>query len=422
MRLTMKARQEVIGATAGQYRGAGKKEKGKILDQFIATTGYSRWYARLVLRHEGRRVQTDKKTILLAVREKSRAKRQRPRLYDEQVQTALEKLWRLMDYICGKRLQPLLPELIPILERHNEFSCDRETRAKLLQISAASIDRLLKAERRKHQLRGRAGTKPGILLKKQIPIRTFAEWDEQRPGFAEIDLVGHDGGVAAGDYCQTLDLTDIATTWTETKAVRNKAQTWVFAALKEIRQNLPFPLLGIDSDNGSEFINKYLTEYCQKQKLTFTRSRPYRKNDNCFVEQKNYSIVRRAAGYQRYDSELQLQLLNQLYATLRLYTNFFQPTMKLQSKERVGSKVIKRYDRAQTPYQRVLAAAFVSKAEKQALRAKYETLNPAALKRKLMRLQDRLVKSMPQLKPVRVRPRQCNNDRYFTNQPAVVKP
>jgi hypothetical protein len=418
----MKARREVIGATAGQYRGASKKEKGKILDQFIATTGYSRWYARLVLRHEGRRVQTNKKTILLAVREKSRAKRQRPRLYDEKVQTALAKLWRMMDYICGKRLQPLLPELIPILERHNEFSCERETRAKLLQISAASIDRLLKAERRKHELRGRAGTKPGTLLKKQIPIRTFAEWNEQRPGFTEIDLVGHDGGVAAGDYCQTLDLTDIATTWTETKAVRNKAQTWVFAALKEIRQNLPFPLLGIDSDNGSEFINKYLTEYCQKQKLTFTRSRPYRKNDNCFVEQKNYSVVRRAVGYQRYDTEVQLQLLNELYATLRLYTNFFQPTMKLQSKERVGSKVIKRYDRAQTPYQRVLAAASVSKAEKQLLRAKYETLNPAALKRKLMRLQDRLLKSTPQLKPVRVRPRQCSNDRYFTNQPAVMKP
>src|SRR4029450_8490764 len=356
MSLTMKARQEVIVATAGQYRGASKKDKGKILDQFIGTTGYSRWYARLVLRHEGRRVQADKKTILLAVREKKKAQRKRARVYDEKVQLALVKLWRIMDYICGKRLAPLLPELLTVLERHNEFSCDGETRAELIRISAATIDRLLKPERGKHQLRGRAGTKPGTLLKKQIPIRTFAEWDEQRPGFAEIDLVAHDGGVAAGDYCQTLVLTDIATTWTETKAVRNKAQTWVFAALKEIRQNLPFPLLGIDSDNGSEFINKYLTEYCQKQKLTFTRSRPYRKNDNCFVEQKNYSVVRRAVGYQRYDTEAQLNLLNKLYATLRLYSNFFQPTMKLKSKERVGSKVIKRYDRAQTPYQRVLAA------------------------------------------------------------------
>jgi hypothetical protein len=412
----MKARQEVTKTTAGQYRGAGKKEKSRILDQFVSTTGYSRWYARLVLRHEGRRLQTDKRTILLAVREQA-SKRKRASFYDEKVQTALIKLWRIMDHICGKRLQPLLPELIRILERHNEFSCDRETKAKLLRISAASIDRLLQPERRKYELRGRAGTKPGTLLKKQIPIRTFAEWDEQQPGFVEIDLVAHDGGVGAGDYCQTLDLTDVATTWTETLAVRNKAQAWVFAALKEIRQKLPFPLLGIDSDNGSEFINTYLVEYCQQQKLSFTRSRPYRKNDNCFVEQKNYSVVRRAVGYQRYDTELQLRLLNELYATLRLYSNFFQPTMKLQSKERVGSKVTKRYDRAQTPYQRVLASARVSKAAKQQLRQKYETLNPAALKRKLMRLQDQLLKSTASNKPLSVRPRQCRNHRFFSNRP-----
>lgn len=412
----MKARQEVTKATAGQYRGASKKEKSRILDQFIATTGYSRWYARLVLRHEGRRIQTDKQTIVVVER-KSRAKRKGARRYDEKVQTALVRLWRIMDYICGKRLQPMLPELITVLERHNEFSCDRETRAKLLRISAASIDRLLKPERRKYELRGRSGTKPGTLLKKQVPIRTFAEWDEQRPGFVEIDLVAHDGGLAAGDYCQTLDLTDIATTWTETQAVRNKAQAWVFTALKEMRQKLPFSLLGIDSDNGSEFINKDLVQYYQQQKLSFTRSRPYRKNDNCFVEQKNYSIVRRAVGYARYDTEAQLALLNELYATLRLYTNFFQPTMKLKSKERVGSKVTKRYDAAQTPYQRVLAAAQVSDAEKERLRAKYKTLNPAALKRKLMRLQERLMKSTASQKAVRVRPRQCNNDRYFTKQP-----
>lgn len=412
MRLKMKARQEVTTVTAGQYRGAGKKEKGRILDQLVATTGYSRWYARFVLRHEGRRIQADKQTILLAVR-KSGAARERARIYDEKVQTALLKLWRLMDYICGKRLQPILPELLTVLERHNEFSCDGVTREKLLHISAATIDRLLKAERSKHELRGRSGTKPGTLLKKQIPIRTFAQWDDLQPGFAEIDLVGHDGGSVAGDYCQTLDLTDVATTWTETMAVRNKAQAWVFEALKRLRKNLPFPLLGLDSDNGSEFINDYLQAYCEKENITFTRSRPYRKNDNCFVEQKNYSVVRRAVGYQRYDTEVQLALLNELYATLRLYTNFFQPTMKLQSKTRVGSKVTKRYDQAQTPYQRVLAALQVTKANKELLRRQYETLNPAALKRKLMRLQDRLLKSNASSKRVHLRPRQCANDRYF---------
>lgn len=170
-----------------------------------------------------------------------------------------------------------------------------------------------------------------------------------------------------------------------------------------MRQKLPFSLLGIDSDNGSEFINKDLLEYCQKQKLSFTRSRPYRKNDNCFVEQKNYLVVRRAVGYARYDTEAQLDLLNELYAKLRLYTNSFQPTMKLKSKERVGRKVTKRYDDAQTPYHRVLAAAQVSEAEKERLRAKYKTLNPAALKRKLMRLQERLMKSTASKKAVRVR-------------------
>jgi hypothetical protein len=424
MRLKMKARQEVTAATAGQYRGASKKEKRVLLDQFVTTTGYSRWYARFVLRHEGRRVQVDKQTIVLAVRSGSgRRVRKRPRLYDEKVLTALLKLWRIMDYICGKRLQPILPELVTVLERHNEFRCDRETRTKLLRISAATIDRMLKPERRKHELRGRSGTKPGTLLKKQIPIRTFAEWDDQRPGFAEIDLVGHDGGVAAGDYCQTLDLTDIATTWTETEAVPNKAQTWVFEALKNLRKNLPFPLLGIDSDNGSEFINKHLAAYCKLEKLSFTRSRPYRKNDNCFVEQKNYSVVRRAVGYQRYDTVAQLQLLNEIYATLRLYTNFFQPTMKLQFKQRVGSKVTKRYDRAQTPYQRVLVSPHIAKARKELLRVKYATLNPAALKRKITRLQERLLKTTGSAKRVRVRPRQCSNDRYFDNpNRSVAKP
>jgi hypothetical protein len=419
MRLKMRARQEVTAVTAGQYRGARKKEKGVILEQFMSTTSYSRWYASFVLRHQGRRVQTDKHRILLAVRGGSgRRVRKRPRLYDEKVVAALLKLWRVMDYICGKRLQPILPELVAVLERHNEFSCDPQTRVKLLRISAATIDRLLKPERRKHELRGRSRTKPGTLLKHQIPIRTFAEWDEQQPGFVEIDLVGHDGGVAAGDYCQTLDLTDVATTWTETLAVRNKAQAWVFEALKTLRKNLPFPLRGLDSDNGSEFINDYLLAYCRREKLTFTRSRPYRKNDNCFVEQKN-SIVRRAVGYQRYDTEAQLQLLNELYATLRLYTNFFQPTMKLQSKERVGSKVTKRYARAQTPYQRVLAAPQIAKSRKDLLRAKYETLNPAALKRQITRLQERLLKTAGSAKRVRVRPRQCANDRYFDKPTAL---
>ena len=394
MRLTMQERQAVVAKAAGRYQRSSKKEKGVILSELVELTEYSRVYARRVLRQQGKRIKQGNHSLRADVR--VRSARSRAPYYDEQVRAALIKIWRVMDYICGKRLQPALAELVLVLERHNELHCDRLTREKLLQISAATIDRLLRAERRKHELRGRARTKPGTLMKHQIPIRTFAEWDEQQPGFGEIDLVAHDGGVAAGDYCQTLDCTDVATTWTETIAVRNKAQSHVFAAIKQVRKNPPFALLGLDSDNGSEFINDQLLQYCRQEKITFTRSRPYRKNDNCFVEQKNYSIVRRAVGYGRYDTDEQCALLNELYSYLRLYTNFFLPTMKLKSKERVGSRVKKSYDQALTPYQRVLQSKLVSKLTKDRLQAKYATLNPAALKRKLERLQQQLSKTTSQ--------------------------
>jgi len=390
----MQQRQAVVAKVAGRYQRSGKKQKGLILAELVELTDYSRVYARRILRQHGQRTRPGQQSLEAKVG--TRSSRCRSPYYDEQVKVALIKIWRIMDYICGKRLHAALPELVTVLERHNELRCDRTTREKLLRVSAATIDRLLRTERRKYQLRGKARTKPGTLLKHQIPIRTFAEWDEQQPGFGEIDLVGHDGGLAAGDYCQTLDFTDVATTWTETRAVRNKAQARVFAALQKVRKDLPFALLGLDSDNGSEFINDELLRYCRQEKITFTRSRPYRKNDNCFVEQKNYSIVRRAVGYARYDTDEQCALLNELYSYLRLYTNFFLPTMKLKSKERNGSKVKKSYDQPLTPYQRVLQAKLVSRAVKDRLRAKYTTLNPAALKRKIERLQQRLAKTKSQ--------------------------
>lgn len=208
----------------------------------------------------------------------------------------------------------------------------------------------------------------------------------------EIDLVGHDGGDARGEFMQTLDVTDVCTTWTETEAVKNKAQVWVFEALKNIRERLPFELIGIDSDSGAEFINHELYRYCQQEGITFTRSRSYRKNDNCFVEQKNYSVVRRAVGYLRYDTEKELRLINELYRNLRLYTNFFQPSMKLKEKTRVGSKVTKKYDSAKTPYQRVLVSPHISDSIKRRLKRRYKTLNPASLKRKITGLQQKLIR------------------------------
>jgi hypothetical protein len=382
MRLTMKQRQAVTAVTVQRYRNGSKKVKRQILDEFCETTGYCRGYAGFVLRNHGRQLWLrDKRVIVGDARQ--RRQRQKPRYYNEAIVQELVKLWQLLNYACGKRLVAIMPELIAKLEQFGELRLPPSSKEKLLRISAATVDRLLQPERRKQQLRRRSHTKPGTLLKHQIPIRTFAEWDEQQPGFAEIDLVAHDGGLALGDYCQTLDLTDVCTGWTETEAVPNKAQVWVFAAIQQLRARLPFPLRGLDSDNGSEFINTDLLRYCQQERLTFTRTRPYRKNDNCYVEQKNYSVVRQTVGYQRFDTAAELMVLKQLYATLRLYTNFFQPTMKLKSKERIGSRVKKSYHAPQTPYQRVLACAEVTAADKKKLQRQYRQLNPAALKRQL---------------------------------------
>jgi len=396
----MSDRKAVIKTWSSQYRKAGKKEKGEILDELVELTGYNRWYVVGLLRWDGKVIRAGRRVRLVGdIRKK--AKRIKPRLYDDAVLGSLKQIWAVMDCICGKRLAAILPEVIPILEKHQEIVLDAVTRKKLLQISASSIDRLLAAERRKWMLRGRSGTKPGSLLKHQIPIRTFADWNEKQVGFVEIDLVGHDGGDASGDYCQTLDVTDVASTWTETEAVINKAQVWVFDALESIRTRLPFPLLGIDSDNGAEFINHHLFRYCLQEEITFTRGRSGKKNDGCFVEQKNYSVVRRAVGYARYDSLAQLRLLNQLYGYLRLYTNYFQPVMKLLSKERNGAKIKKKYDEPKTPYQRLVDMPGISKKTKQRLKSEYATLNPAQLKREITRLQEKLFKTVASRRRIR---------------------
>ena len=398
----MKQRQAVTTVTTQRYRQGSKKVKRQILDEFCETTGYSRGYARFVLRNHGRQVWLRGGKVVVGDA-RQRQQRLKPRYYDEPVVQALIKLWQLLNYLCGKRLVAIMPELIAKLEQFGELRLTPLTKQKLLRISAASVDRLLQPERRKQQVRGRSHTKPGTLLKHQIPIRTFAEWDEAQPGFAEIDLVAHDGGLALGDYCQTLDLTDICTGWTETEAVPNKAQVWVFEAIQTIRARLPFPLRGLDSDNGSEFVNKELLRYCQKERITFTRARPYRKNDNCYVEQKNYSVVRQTVGYQRFDTAAELIVLKQLYATLRLYTNFFQPTMKLKNKERFGSRVKKSYHAPQTPYQRVLACTEVKAADKKKLQRQYHSLNPAALKRQLDKYRKELFRLASKKRPLKLK-------------------
>jgi hypothetical protein len=384
--LTLAERKAVTRRMVSRYANASKKGKGQVLDELCALTGWNRDHARKALR--------------LAVRPTAAPKRpHRRRAYGGEVLAALRRVWATLDAPSGKRLAPFMAEAVEALERSGELHLQPATRAQLLRMSAATIDRALAPERRKLQIKGRSGTKPGSLLRRQIPIRTFAEWDEARPGFLEVDLVAHDGGDPRGEFCQTLTLTDVATGWTEVRALRNKAQRWVHEAMADVASALPFPLLGVDSDNGSEFINNNLFAWCAEQEITFTRSRPWRKNDNCFVEQKNWAVVRKAAGYLRYDSERELAVLRELYAILGPYVNYFQPQMKLVEKTRQGAKVRRRYDRAATPYQRILRSPLVSAPAKATLTARYEALNPAALKRELVKIQDTLLRLANRPKP-----------------------
>lgn len=391
MRLTMEVRNGLSKEICQRYRKSSKKKKGKILDEFVETTGYDRCYARWLLRHHGFKVQVAPTVVLEG--DARRVARRRPVVqYGPEVVAALKELWTILDFISSKRLVAALPELIPRLVACRELRLTQTVRRKLLRISASTVDRLLQTERARYQLRGRSGTKPGSLLKHQVAVRTFAEWDQAQPGFLEIDLVGHDGGSTAGDYCQTLDMTDVATGWTVQWAVLNKAEKWVFEALQSLRGGLPFPLKGLDSDNGSEFINNHLVRYCQEQKITLTRARPHRKNDTCYVEQKNWSIVRRFVGYGRYEGERACQLLNELYVLLHDYVNYFLPSMKLTEKIQEGPRTIRRYDTPKTPYQRVMDSPHVSTVTKKKLMAYYETLNPAELHRNIQRLQRKLSK------------------------------
>ena len=388
--LTMRQKMAVTGELRDRYQKSKKREKITILNEFTKLTGYNRSYASQILNQSKLLgyVHVAGKTIKYIRDHKKRRKKKR--YYDHDVLIALKKLWEGADYICSKRLAPYLEEYITVLEKFKEIKLTHEVREKLLTISPATIDRLLAPVRKRQQIKGRSTTRPGSLLKKNIPIRTYSEWDDTIPGFFEVDLVSHDGGQSRGDFIQSLNFTDIATGWDEMVAVKNKAQRWVFEGIKEIRDRLPFPILGFGSDNGSEFINDELIRYCEREQITFTRSRPYRKNDSCFIEQKNWSVIRRTVGYGRYDTEEELRVLNQLYSNLRLYVNFFQPVRKLVQKERFGSRIKKHYDIAQTPYRRVLSSPHIKDEIKMQLQRLYDKLNPAQLKREISRLQNKL--------------------------------
>ena len=405
MGLTMHERHAVVRELSSRFQQARKKERSQILNDFVRLTGYTRCYGAFVLRNCGKkhvRVVAGQRVVFIPGYARSPgSKRHRRGSYRTKAfLDALRQFWALSDGLCGKRLTAFIREVLPLTQRQGTLTlADATVQQQLQHVSAATVDRLLAKTKRQSQLKGRTGTRPGTLLKYHIAIRTFADWNDLRPGFCEVDLVAHDGGSAFGDYCQTLTLCDVATGWSEPEPVKNKAQIHVFAALKELRTRLPFPLLGVDSDNGSEFINNELLRYCEDQHITFTRSRPYRKNDNCFVEQKNYSLVRHAVGYYRYDTPKQQDLLRALYARLRLYSNFFLPVMKLKEKVRIASKVTRRYDLPQTPYHRVLEHPQIPEQCKDDLRAQYATLNIVVLKRELNQLQKLLFRTALQAGP-----------------------
>jgi len=392
----MSEKKSITRETSSRYQKSFKKEKGVILDEFTALTGYNRCYASYILRNWGKKLFIKlggRQIVVIAGERRKKFKRKIPRIYDDEILSLLKMLWYISDCLCGKRLSVFIRETLPVLVKHGEVKVDRKTRDKLMKISPATIDRLLAHEKSNLQFKSKSRTKPGTLLKHQIPVRTFSDWDEDKPGFVEVDLVGHEGGNSSGDFIQSLDVTDVCTGWTEIQAVKNKAQVWVFEALKKIEERMPFKLKGIDSDNGSEFINEHLLRYCKKNEITFTRARANRKNDNCYVEQKNYTVVRRNVGYARYDTDKELKMLNELYAYLRLYTNFFQPSMKLVEKNRIGSKVKKRYDKPMTPYKRLLKSLNSDKAAQAKLKEQYDNLNPAHLKREISKLQNKLLKT-----------------------------
>lgn len=365
--------KELLDRLVPRYRISPWKEKGRILDEFVAGTGYDRKHSVKLL---NRGVQTDPPK-----------KRMPPRCYGEPVRLALITVWKAANRICARRLMPFIADFVAAMERFGHLSLEGEVRERLLAMSPATADRLLYRER--HPPGSTISTtRRGKLLKHLIPIRTFFDWNDLAPGFVEADLVAHCGNCAEGAYLNTLTLTDIATGWTECLALLRRSEADVSAAIHAVRQRLPFPLLGLDTDNGGEFINYDLLRYCEKEKITFTRSRTYRKNDQAHVEEKNGSVVRRLVGYDRYEGMDAWRALTSLYGVLRLYVNFFQPSVKLLSKERKEGRTIKRYDKAQTPYQRVLSSTAVGEAPKIQLRESYESLDPVAILKDMERLQD----------------------------------
>lgn len=395
MELSLAVRRQVTNGLVSRYQKGSRAEKSAVLDQLCQVNGWHRDHARKALR------------VAAAGPRPARAPREPVCKFGPQVIEALRLCWAVLDGPSGKRLAPALPRLVSALRAHGELALDDASAALLCAMSPATIDRRLAADRAQLQVKGTALTKPGSMLKSKIPMKTWAQWNEATPGFVEIDLVGHDGGDNNDVFCYTLCVTDVATGWTAARTVRSKGERIVAAALQQIQLELPFALLGIHSDNGSEFINHHLLRWADLMHISFTRGRPHRSNDNAHVEQKNWSVIRRAAGYFRYDTPRELELLNRLWVHHTQLTNLFVPQQKLISKTRTGATVTKRYDTATTPADRLLGdhRDVLCDADRDAIVAALSALNPAALRRNIGDLQNRLVYLARQRGPVPHRPK-----------------
>jgi hypothetical protein len=376
-RISMATRDELIAAIAGRYAQGDRSERGRILDEFVAVTGFHRKHAMRLLRAG----KTDRRC----------GPRPGRRVYDDAVREALIVAWEASDRICGKRLRPLLPILVEAMERHGHLQLVPEVRSRLLTMSAATIDRRLRDVRRQAGTATRRRSAASAAIRRSVPVRTFDGWDDPPPGFVEADLVAHSGPVAKGSFVQTLVLTDIATGWTECAPLLVREQRLLTEVLGELRKLLPFPLLGLDTDNDSVFMNETVRDYCEHVGIEFTRCRPYRKNDQAWVEQKNGAVVRRTIGYRRFEGLEAAAALARLYAAMRLFVNFFQPSFKLAAKARDGARVRKRYHPPATPCQRLLADPRTNAQVRRRVNELRATLDPVRLLKEIRAIQQQLV-------------------------------
>ena len=379
--LNMREKQSLTAQIVKRYQQAGKLEKTSILDEFIKNTGYNRSYARRAI---GLAKTHD-------FRMKKRIHRVRSHTYVPGViLKPLSKLWDISNFICGKRLAPLIPDYLFVLKRDNVWDYSASIDDQLIKISASTIDRLLTPIRKKMTLKGRTMTKPGTLLKHQIPVRTWADWNENIPGFFEADTVAFCGSNLSGDFAWGLDMTDVCIGWVLLELCPNRGQYSIHEAMKRMMMRLVYKVLGIDSDNGGEFINDILYRYCLTEHITFTRSRAGKKNDNCYVEQKNFTSLRTFLGYLRIETEEQIKIAKEILELAEIFINFFQSSTRLLKKERVGTHTTKKYDKPLTPYKRLLKLNILSESQKQQLFEVYSKHNPLELTTKIRALQEKL--------------------------------